>query len=124
MKRFLSATCCLLVHLSVFSQGKNEQEAVQYVIQTEHSYKQLLYRMDSLKWQQAPTKALLDRDMGFSYRHQRIGSADYGFNYNIDLLTKEDTIVLAVLSRPDGGILFQKYDTLQVQNYLSHTNKF
>nr|WP_295872767.1 hypothetical protein [uncultured Chitinophaga sp.] len=124
MKQILTIICYLLAPLSLFSQGENDVDAVQHILRTERSCKQFVHRLDSLKTQQAPIKALLDRDMGFSYRHQRIGSADYGFNYNIDLLTKEDTIVLAVLSRPDGGILFKKYDSLQVQNYLSHRNKF
>ncbi|MBC9913485.1 hypothetical protein [Chitinophaga varians] len=127
MKKVLITICYLFASFSLFSQEKQEIqsaiEPVKHILHTETSCKQLQYRLDTLN-KLISGRVFLNRDVDFSHRHIRLQPGFFRMGYCIDVLTKNDTIVLSCITGPDSAICFRNYDTSRLNDYLHQRNKF
>lgn len=87
-----------------------------------------MYRLDTLKAHFMPSRSGIrkefNRDVDFGYRQQRIISNLNDYHFFIDLLTKNDTIVLASVTNSFLTTTFEQHDTLYTADYLRQRNKF
>ncbi|MDX5419759.1 MAG: hypothetical protein LPK09_11135 [Hymenobacteraceae bacterium] len=111
------------------------QEAQKYfdqinkIVSREALMGDLYNRIDSLQSRKIPSRSgiakHLDRDIDFGYRHQQISLQINFERFTIDLLTKNDSVLLSVISHNDHKKLHKAYyNELVIQSYLTLRNQF
>ncbi len=101
------------------------------IIKSESSPTNLNKRLDSLRSKHTPMPwsikygSYLDRDLDFGYRHQRWDLNIEPAQFQIDILKRNDTILVAsVNTKGYSQLTFSQLDTINVAMYLKERNKF
>jgi hypothetical protein len=104
MKNIFFIVASLIVGISYSQEEVAEKNflKLKHILSTENNFIQLIVRLDSLKLTFKDKKNnyvdnLINRDIDFSYNHNRIRVVFDLYEYQIDLITKKDTIYLKSL---------------------------
>jgi hypothetical protein len=104
-------------------------DKIENILKSENLSTNLSNKLDSLKSKHIPSRSnfnnYLDRDLDFGCRHQRINLEINFEQFQIDLLKKNDTILVASLTTENYKKLkFSQVDTPKTAIYLKERNKF
>jgi hypothetical protein len=125
-------TILTLNFLPTFGQKFKESfDRITNILKADNSSKRLIQKLDSLKSKNYMS-SLFERDLDFEYRHQRIILGLNSYNYQIDLLKKNDTIYAKTVKQytnvfnTDSTTLsfYSKIDTSLCSTFLNKRNQF
>jgi hypothetical protein len=129
MKLFFLPVVLVLLTVSVAAQERRAHFAsVRIVVQSETSADRLVQRLDSLKSTFIPSRSevtdYFNRDLEFDVKHRRVLVQLNFYPFNIDILTRNDTILAAVVAAESHKYVHhQVYAEATVQTFLDQRNK-
>lgn len=135
MTRFLYlGILSLLFYLTAKGQDKEEtlvfSDLVKAIVATEKSDSNLVYRLDTLASKFIPSRCdvnnYFNRNIDFGFKHHRILLGSSFAGNQVDLLCRNDTIFLSIITLADYGTNkynYYNYDQTRIDQFLAQRNK-
>lgn len=136
--RFMTKFLCysffsIFLFLTVQGQDKKEKsvyfDLIKAIIANEGLGSNAVYRLDTLKSKFIPSRShvidYFNRDIDFGYKHRRITVSLNFAGYHVDLLCRNDTIVLSsIISADHNSLRHDNFNKVAIEQLLKHRNKF
>lgn len=135
MTRFLYLSIVsFLFYLTAKGQDKEETlgyfDLVKTIVATEKSDSNLVYRLDTLALKfissRSDVRNYFNRDIDCGFRHRRILLGSYLAGNQVDLLCRNDTIFLSIITLTEYGTInynYYNYEQIVIDQFLAQRNK-